>query len=44
MGGHGEEAVGWGDTDSEKGIVHPPRKAILQTTTVTVEYTDEQRR
>ncbi|KAH8729502.1 hypothetical protein BGZ61DRAFT_415271 [Ilyonectria robusta] len=45
MGGHGEEAVGWGDTDSEKGIVQaPPRKAILQTTTVTVEYTDEQRR
>ncbi|KAF7554020.1 hypothetical protein G7Z17_g3227 [Cylindrodendrum hubeiense] len=45
MGGHAEEAVGWGDTDSEKGIVEaPPNKSILQTTTVTVEYTNEQQR
>lgn len=42
MRGQCEKGVGWADADSEKGIVHvPPRIAILQTATVTVEYTNE---
>ncbi|WAO86599.1 Hypothetical protein NCS54_00387900 [Fusarium falciforme] len=40
--GHSEDHVGWGDSDSEKGIVDGTSKpAIVQTTTVTVEYTND---
>lgn len=41
-GHHGDDHLGWGDSDSEKGIVEGTSKpAIVQTKTVTVEYTND---
>ncbi|KAJ4327041.1 hypothetical protein N0V84_002540 [Fusarium piperis] len=40
--GHGDDHVGWGDSDSEKGmVVGTSKPAIVQTKTVTVEYTND---
>ncbi|KAF4974674.1 hypothetical protein FZEAL_8445 [Fusarium zealandicum] len=41
-GGNSEDHIGWGDSDSEKGIVDGTNKpAIVQRKTVTVEYTHD---
>ncbi|CAM1501952.1 Fc.00g039360.m01.CDS01 [Cosmosporella sp. VM-42] len=43
MGGSSEEAVGWGDSDSEKAIVAGgSKRTIVQTKTVTVQYSNDQ--